>query len=298
MIVISPIYNEKNALELAKHLDTSYTPIHTKVFPNKEILARIEDPDKIRNNKIILYFPTYPDTNNRLILLFQTLEILGTYNANKISLLIPYLSYSRQDKRFLEGEALSLKLFLEILEYLGVDTLYTIDIHSKEALQKYCKIRYKIISLSKELVKTIKRGIVGKDEFILVAPDEGRLETIKKLAKHFQVDYISFKKIRDLHTGKITIKPPNTINKLKNPIILDDEISTGGTISKVAKILKEKGSENIIAAAIHLILIDKAIERLYNSGVTHIVGTNTIPNPFTILNIEEYVAKEILKMEK
>lgn len=296
MIVTAPDFSEKGGFKIANYLNLKFVVINTKKFPNGEVLAKISQPDEIKNEDIILFIHTYPNTNERIMLLLQSMEALRHYGAKQIHLVIPYLPYSRQDKRFLTGEALSLKLLTDLLEELKVDTLFTVDVHSIEVLKTYAKFDVNIISLFEPLAKKILNELCEeKANNILVAPDEGRLNPVKRLAKKLSVPYTYFTKKRDLYTGEISIKPVDERTEADYAIMIDDEISTGGTMSEIAKILKRNGVKHVIAGAIHLILTDKAIERLYQSGVDYIVGSNTIENPFSIIESEYFLAVELKK---
>ena len=289
MIIVAPDFNKNGGEKLAHNLNMELMLVYTRKFPNGEVLTRLQDVSRIKNESVILYFPTYPDTNNRIFLLFETLESLNSYNANNISLILPYLSYSRQDKRFLEGESLSLKLFLDILSFLNVNKLISIDVHSEDAVRKYAKIDVNILSLYKPLIRKIVSDIVGDKEFILVAPDAGRAPVVAELADIFSSRYIYFKKKRDRYTGNIKMEVVGDLPIYEYAIIVDDEVSTGGTMAMAADYLKKAGVKNVVAAAIHLLLVNHAEERLFSSGVDYIVGTNTIINPFSIINIEDFL---------
>ena len=298
MIILSLSSEIEWGIRLSKYLNSQVVEIYSKTFPNGEVLSRISNPKLIKENDVILYIRTYPDTNNKLFLLFQTLEALNHYMSRSVTLIIPYLSYSRQDKRFLEGESLSLKLLMDILNMLRVDNLITIDVHNEESLRKYAKnIRVYVISLYDQLLQQLLKSFRGRkideSDIILVAPDKGRLNVVSRLAEKFSLDYIFFEKYRDRYTGRVSINPPSNIPKVNNAIIIDDEIATGGTIASVAKYLYDNGVKNIYALAIHLILVNNATEKLLTSGVKHIVGTNTIINPHAILEVEPYIANTI-----
>ena len=289
MIIVTPDFNKDSGEKLAHILNMGLMLVYTRKFPNGEVLARLEDVSYIKNESIILYFPTYPDTNNRILLLLETLETLNSYNANNISLILPYLSYSRQDKRFLEGESLSLKLFLDILSFLNVNKLVSVDVHNEDAVKRYAKMDIDILSLYEPLIRKIVNDIVGDKEFILVAPDAGRTSVVAELANIFSCRYIYFKKKRDRYTGNIKMEVVGDLPTYKYAIIVDDEVSTGGTMAMAANYLKKAGVKNVIAAAIHLLLVNHAEERLFSSGVDYIVGTNTIVNPFSIIDIEDFL---------
>lgn len=293
MIIVAPDFNKDGGELLANRLDKELVFINIRKFPNGEVLARVQDFSRIENESVVLYFPTYPETSDRVLLLFETLECLNHYNVKNISLILPYLSYSRQDKRFLEGESLSLKLFLDILYFLNVNKLISVDVHNEDAVRKYAKMNISILSLYEELVKKIINSIVGDEDFILVAPDAGRVPVVSRLADIFSAKYVYFEKERDRYTGNIKMKPMGQLTKSEYAIIIDDEISSGGTMAKATSYLKQSGVKSVVAAAIHLLLVNYAEEQLFSSGVDYIAGTNTVPNPFSIMNIEDFLMEVI-----
>jgi len=297
MIVAAPDYAKDNAVRLASNLGCNYTLISTRYFPNGEVLARVNEVEKLRDvDRIILFFPTYPNTNDRILMLFESLEAIRHYiPGSKLELVIPYFSYSRQDKRFLDGEALTLKLIIDFISVFDISRIYIFDIHSLESFKKYAKkLDYIHISLLHKLFEYIK-NIHEIDNAILVAPDEGRLNTVSDIAEKHSLDYTYLIKERDRYTGKVTMKPGEEIDfsKYNSAIILDDEISTGGTVALASSYLKKNGVDTIIAAASHLLLISGADKKLFNSGVDFLYGSNTILNPYAVLYIEDILPEYI-----
>jgi ribose-phosphate pyrophosphokinase len=294
MLCIAPDFVFDRGKKLAEHLNLDVGIVQTKSFPNGEVLARVLVNGKsLSEEDILLFFPTYPDTNNRVLLLFQTLEILNSMDVGSITLILPYLSYSRQDKRFLDGESLSLKLFLDLLYDLGVKKLISIDVHNVEAVKKFAKMEVDLFSLFTPLMERVKESFAKDEDFILVAPDEGRLDVVKSLAEMLHSRYIYFEKSRDRYTGEVSFSSHGLIDSEGVAVIVDDEISSGGTVSKVSTILRENFEGRLIAAAIHLLLVGSADERLFASGINYIVGTNTIENPYYVLEVEEYLAERL-----
>jgi len=292
MILVYPEFNASNADELSKNLGFQASiEVKTRAFPNGEVLAKLSRTDIIAGNDVCIFFSTYPDTNTRLQLLYQTLEALNYYGAREISLILPYLSYSRQDKRFLEGEALSLKLVIDFLKSLNVNNLLTVNPHNRDALLQFSKgIKINIIDAFKELIYSALE-LIGND-VVLVAPDMGRCDDVKKLGEDLNINYICLEKMRDRVTGEVTISLKSDFNiSGKKVLIVDDEISTGGTIYKAAKLLKKLGARHVYVAAIHLLLVKNAVDRLNKARINAIFGTNTIPNPYTVLKVEPLIAK-------
>lgn len=294
MLLVYPEFISKRAEILSNLLKIKSIPIKIRYFPNGEVLARLLATDAIKNQNILIYFPTYPNTNCRLNLLFQTLEVLNEYGANEISLIIPYFPYSRQDKRFLEGECISLKLILNIFNSLNVTSLITINPHNADALINYSKnIKVVTLDLFSDLLNKVLYQLKNRDT-VLIAPDHGRCADVKNLSNIFDIDYICLKKERDKYTGKVTIQLEDDISIVhKTLLMIDDEISTGGTLSKASKLLHNKGSTDVYACAIHLLLIGDAVDKMSSSGIKGIFGTNTVNNPYSILDIEPYLADGI-----
>lgn len=294
MILVYPEFNVSNANELSKNLVfQASVEVKTRVFPNGEVLARLSRTEIIRGNDVCIYFSTYPDTNTRLQLLYQILEALNYYGAREIFLILPYLSYSRQDKRFLEGEALSLKLIIDLLKSLNVGNLLTVNPHNKDSLLRFSKgMKITIIDAFNELISNALK-LIGND-VVLVAPDMGRCDDVKKLGETLNLTYVCLEKRRDRVTGEVTISLEKDFDiNGKKVLIVDDEVSTGGTISKAANLVKKLGAKHIYVAAIHLLLVKNAVDRLNKAGVSAIFGTNTISNPYSILRVEPLIARSI-----
>jgi len=265
-----------------------------RTFPNDEVLLRLEDPESIRGKQVILFFPTYPDPNVNLIKLFLGLSILKDYGCRGVTLIVPYLSYSRQDKRFLTGEAISLKVLLNILSIWPITKLITVNVHNYNSLREYARQDIIDLNLILELTKSAL-NIIGLENTVLIAPDVGRREDVERVADSLNMPFAYCIKSRDRVTGEVTIKEVVGIKgHFKKALIIDDEVSTGGTAIKVTKKLRSLGIEDVYLAAVHLLLVDAADVKLFNSGVKRIFGTNTIRNNYSIIDITEYLAN-ILK---
>lgn len=265
-----------------------------RYFPNGEILVKIPDTNIIYNKNVAVFFPTYPDTNNRLIGLFQLIDILNDYGARSINLVIPYLSYSRQDKRFLDGECVSLKLFLDILSNLRVSSITSFDVHNEKAVNYFFKGNFINLQIGLDLVKYIIDNF-DLDSVVILAPDIGRWETVLQISKKLDIPATYLIKERDRYTGKVEIKGAADSTLIKGDIIiLDDEISTGGTMIDAINYLKKFSVKDIYVAATHLLLINNADKKLFDNGAKVVIGSNTIRNKYGLIRIENYIARLIL----
>lgn len=284
----------KSLSEISNLCNLDFTTFKERVFPNNEVLVRLEKYDLIENRNVVLYFPLYPNPNVKLVMLFEALSVLNDYKCKNIILVTPYLSYSRQDKRFMDGEAISLKVILDIMGRWPITHLITFNVHNYNALSKYSSFKVIDIDLTKDLVKKIL-GKIEDRETILISPDIGRVPLVSKLANELNLPFGYGIKERDRVSGKVTIKDVVGLEKrYEQAVIIDDEISTGGTMKLIVKYLKDNEYvERIYVGATHLLLVNDADKSLFKLGVHAIFGSNTIENKYIILKIEPYVANII-----
>ncbi|MEM3515434.1 MAG: ribose-phosphate pyrophosphokinase [Saccharolobus sp.] len=256
---------------LSKLLSVPLVKVENKIFPDGESYIRI--PISVKNEEVILIQNTDPPQDKHLIELFLISETIKDLGIKKLTVVIPYLAYSRQDRRFKDGEAISIKTILHILSDIGVDTLVVVEPHKTEELS-YFKGEVKVVHPYLQLAKKIKE--VSPDPFIL-APDRGALQRAISIAEAISAPYSYIEKERDRTTGEVRIKEAPNINlKDKEVVIVDDIISTGSTIAQAAKLAYSLGAKNVIAATIHLLLTDSGKKKLEESGVKTIIGTNTV----------------------
>lgn len=248
--------------------------VEHKVFPDGESYIRIPQPQKIQGEDVVVVQSTHYPQDKNLLELLLTIEAIKDFGANRIIAVVPYLAYARQDKRFREGEALSIKTVLRSIRNAGADVLITVEPHKAEELDHFrgeTRIVYPEPLLADEIAK------ITKDPFIL-SPDVGALFRAKMVAEKLNCDYTYIEKERNRVTGEITAKNiPRENLEGKDVIIVDDIISTGGTTAQAAKIAYSLGARSVIAAASHVLMIGDAKKKLEESQVKVIIGTNTVP---------------------
>lgn len=280
----------KNVAELS---GLSYILYDERTFPNGEVLIHIRDIDLLRGEDIVLIINTYPDTNNQMIKLFQLLEVLNSYEAREINIVMPYLSYSRQDKRFRDGEPISIKMLTEILGHYNVTSLLSFEVHNPDVISEHADFDFINVSISHELVERAIQ-LLGKEKIFLMAPDDGSWPRTRDTASRLGIESGYIIKVRDIETGKVSMKGAvGDVEKDSTVILFDDEISTGGTIRLAAEYLKDIGIADVVAVAAHLLLVNDADKKILASGVSRIMGSNTIPTKYSILEIEPFIAKYI-----
>jgi ribose-phosphate pyrophosphokinase len=196
----------------------------------------------------------------------------------KISLVIPYLFYTRQDKPK-PGEAFSPKVIIKILETSGVNNITFLDLHSTRIESLFS------ISIQKLEIQTLLKDIVTKD-LIIVAPDFGGIERSENIAKYFNLQLVHVDKTR-LEAGKVSAKLQETNIQNKNCLIIDDIIDSGNTICEAARILKDHGAKTVKAFCTHGILSNDSLTNIATSHLDHLFITNSIDTAEKIRNIKK-----------
>lgn len=226
------------------------------------------------------------------LLLVDTLKDLG---ASRVTAFIPYFAYARQDERFKPGEALSFRTVTKLMESVGTDEIYTIDMHQHRVLKssEVFKIPSHNLSAMPLLADYVKKtGEVQNP--LVIGPDTEAEQWAKIAADRLGTDYDVFEKKR-LGDDHVEVRPRRSNAKGRDVLIVDDIISTGGTIVEASKILLSQGANKVAVACTHPILAPGALEKIQNAGVVSVVGTDTVPSPISRVSVAPLIASEIRK---
>ena len=287
--VIGGNASEDLAKRVAKKLKCSFVKSELRIFPDGE--GKITINSKPKKSKIIVVQSTYPPVDSNLMRAFSLVSKAKQFSNNVIAV-IPYLGYARQDKEFLPGEIITSKIIAKLLKAAGASKVIVIDIHSKIALNQFT-IQSRNISAVPELVRFFKK--LKLTEPLIVSPDLGGVERAKKFAKLFGTNFVALKKHRDRKTGKVVIKSSNLKQVAGRDLILvDDMISTGGSIIKATQFLKKQKCKRVFVACTHGLLQNDAEKRIRKAGVTKIVSTNTIPGKTAVVDVSGIISDAIL----
>lgn len=260
------------AKKVAKILGISLGKREVVRFADGECRVRIEeDVSEINTWVIQSLCPPVDENLLELCLLGDTLRRNG---AAKIFVAIPYLGYVRQDKVHRKGECLSAQVVAKILEEVGFEKMVTVDIHSQNVLNFY-----KIPATSVSAIPAFVPKIKSDKNLMVMAPDEGAIKRARELAKLAGIEVGHLEKDRDLITGKIKVKKIYGDVSQKTVVVVDDMISTGGTLVLAAEVLKKVGASKIIVCATHPLLVKEAVGILKKSPLEKIIVTDTIPVP-------------------
>lgn len=261
------------AKRIAECLNVRLAKTTFKKFPDGELYVRIEDVDK---EAVIVQSINSNDDLVALMLMFDALE------DAEITAVIPYMGYARQDKRFNEGEAISIRAVAKMIESY-VSKVITVNIHSRDAAGYFKKL------VEVDAMPVIGKYYAGKN-VVMVSPDLGSYERVKVCAEHAGCEFDYLEKTR-LDAETVEIKPKSLDVKGKNVVIVDDIISTGGTMIEATKMLLKSGAKSVECACVHAVLAGNALNKLYSAGVKRVIATDTIEKVVSVISVAEAIAK-------
>ena len=272
---------------IARRLKAPYVEAKTRVFPDGE--SKITFGRIPKNSVILVVQSTYPPVDTNLL---QALSIISQARkvSSKIYAIIPYMGYARQDRQFLSGEVVTMSIVARMLKSAGAKKIVVVDIHSKIALNHF-KIPKENVSAIPELAKYFKR--MKLKDALVVSPDMGGALRAKKFAGLLQTNFIALKKSRNRNTGKVVIQSSKVDVRGKDLILVDDIISTGGSIVKAAQFLKRQKCKRVFVACTHGLFVGDAEKKIKNAGVSRIISTNTIPRNTSKVDISGVIANSI-----
>ncbi len=274
------------AARIARLLGDRYVAMETKTFPDGEEYLRV--PEKPEGAAIVVA-STYSPQEKRLMKLLMAVEALSQWGA-PIVVAVPYLAYARQDKRFLEGEPISVRIVLSSLEALGVDALVVVDVHQPHAVEEWFKQPWRNVIPYREVARYFRD--VLRDPLVL-APDRGAVERARLVAGELGAPYDFLVKERDRVTGEVRVKPKELSVEGRDVVIVDDIISTGGTMALAAKNSLEAGARHVYAACTHAVMVKGALDRLLSSGIEEVVATDTVPSPVSKITVAPSLAEAV-----
>jgi len=287
--VISGKSSEDLAKRLSKKLKANLVKSQVRVFPDGE--SKITLSGNLSKRKSIVVQSIYPPVDTNLV---QALSLISKAKeiSSEVIAVIPYMGYARQDREFLPGEIVTMKVLAKLFKGVGASKIIVVDIHSVIGL-KHFTIKSKNITAIPDLVKYFKK--LSLKNPLVVSPDQGGKDRAKEFAKEFESKYIALVKKRDKKTGKVQIKTKNSDTVVNRDIILvDDMISTGGSIIKATQFLKKQKCKRVYVACTHALLMNGAEKKIRKAGVTSIVSTNTIPGKTSVVDVSSTIAKAIV----
>ena len=249
-----------------------------KRFPDGEQYIRILD--SFEGETVTIIQSTVNDSD--LVSLLQLID--ACCDACKINVVIPYMGYARQDKQFRKGESISARA---VARTIKADNVLTINIHDASILD-YFDANAVNLDATPVIGKYIK-NLRLKDPLI-IAPDDGAIGLAKNASKDLGLDYDFLEKTR-LSGDTVSIKPKHLEVKGRDVIIIDDIISTGGTIAETIVLLRSHGAHEVFTACVHPVLSSNAVMKLFRAGVKSIIATDTIDKGVSVVSVAPVIGE-------
>ena len=272
--ILTGTANPKLAGAIADHLGCRLTPTLCETFSDGEI--RIEISDNVRGCDVFVIQPTCNPVNFNLMQLALLLDALKRASAGRVTAVVPYYGYARQDRKVSPRAPISAKVVADFLTVAGMHRLITVDLHAGQ-IQGFFNVPVDNLFAAPVILDYMRNLQESCDsDLILVSPDAGGVERARSYAKRSDVGLAIIDKRRDKPNQAQAINVIGDVSN-KTAILLDDMIDTAGTICAGAQVLLENGAKQVMACATHPVLSGPAIERLCNSAFTEIMVTDTIP---------------------
>jgi ribose-phosphate pyrophosphokinase len=274
--------------KIAETLKTEPVKVAFKTFPDGENYVRLEA--QVQNEDVAIVQTTSPPQDKRLIQLALIADAARRNGARKVTAVVPYLAYARQDKMFLRGEAISAQVIARMLGAAGVERLLTVNVHQERVLSQFPFSSKSVSAIPLLAEYFIKEGL--KKAFAL-SPDKGAIYIAEEAKKVLGGECGYLEKSRDRYTGQVSIEKKTFDIKGKPVIIFDDIISSGGTIVSATKILKELKPQKVCVACVHPLLIGEAEKNILNAGADEVVGTDSVPSSVSKVSLAPVISREL-----
>ncbi len=293
MLLMSGSANRPLAEQVARQLDSELCQVTLKRFADGEIFVRIDE--NVRGRDVYIIQSTNPPGDNMLELLIL-IDAARRASASRITAVIPYFGYARQDRKDQPRVAISAKLMANMISTAGADRVLAIDFHQHQ-LQGFFDLPVDHLYAAPVFVQHYRQKKL--EDVVVVAPDVGSAKMARGFAKRLGGSLAIIDKRR---TGPNVAEALNVVGEVtgKNCIIPDDMIDTGGTMTEAVHALKRLGARDIYICATHALLSGPAVERLAGSPVTEVAVTDTINLPeerrfpqLTVLSVAGLLAKAI-----
>ncbi len=291
--VLTGTANRALADNIVKHLDTELTKATTSRFADGEVFARIDE--NVRGADVYIVQPTNPPAENIMELLLL-IDAARRASAARITVVVPYFGYGRQDRKDQPRVAIGAKLMANMLTGAGADRLLAIDFHA-HALQGFFDIPVDHLYAAPVLTAHYRKK--NLKDLVVVAPDVGSAKMARGFAKRLDASLAIIDKRRPTANVAEVVNVVGDVEG-RDCLLADDMIDTAGTVTESARALRELGARDIYICATHALLSGPAVERLSSSPVKEVTVTDTIAIPesrkfpqLTVLSVGELLAKAI-----
>lgn len=291
-LVLAGPASEELAKSLAERMEVKLLKAEFKVFPDGE--SKFTCDGKVAGKVVFVVQSTYPPVDQHLMQLFIAAHQLSQEGA-RVTAVVPYLAYARQDKEFLPGEAVTLGVVSHLMRSAGVRRLVTVDIHSPEGLALF-SFPVHSVSAIPSLADYVRKTMNLRNP-VVVAPDFGASKRTEAFASLYGAKLLQLSKTRDRVTGEVKVKKAALEVKGKDVMIVDDLISTGGTVAAAAEAVLAEGASKVYAICVHGLFVGDAVRKLEKAGVKQILSTNTVPCSYSTVDVSEPIASHLRTLD-
>jgi ribose-phosphate pyrophosphokinase len=296
LVVVSGRANEPLAHEVCQHLGVKLGEVVLSTFASGELYARYGE--SIRGADVFILQSHSVPINDRLMEQLILIDAAKRASAKRITAVVPFYGYSRQDKKTEGREPITARLVADMFSVAGADRIISVDLHQGQIQGFFDKPVDSLVALP-VLVHYLQRMIDG--DAVVVSPDAGGVKRAQKFANHLDADLAFIHKRRPHGTHNVA-QALEVVGDVagRTCVLVDDIIDTGGTIAAAAELLVARGAGDVYVVATHGIFSDPAVDRLKNAPIREVVVTNTLPIPdekrwdgLQVLSIAEIIADAI-----
>ncbi|MCB1172901.1 MAG: ribose-phosphate pyrophosphokinase [Leptospiraceae bacterium] len=297
MLIFSGRSNRPLAEAICQHLQIRLGEAPIQQFSDGEIFVKLNE--NVRGKDVFIIQPTSSPANDNLMELFLMLDAVRRASASRITVVLPYYGYGRQDRKSEPRVPISARVVADLIESMAPDRLLCMDLHADQ-IQGFFRLPVDHLYAAPVFIDYLRERRLTDP--VVVSPDSGGVERARFLARQINAGLA----IIDKRRPKANVaEVMNVIGDVvgKTCILYDDMIDTGGTITKAAHALKEQGAASVLACATHAVLSGPAVERLAGSDIDEVLLTNTIDLPdakriekITIRSVAGLVAEAIRRI--
>jgi len=300
LLVFSGNSNRKLASDICKSLKISLADASVDTFSDGEI--RIKINENVRGHDVFVVQSTCYPSNDNLMELLIMIDALRRASAQRITAVLPYFGYARQDRKDQPRVPITAKLVANLLAMAGADRVLTIDLHAGQ-IQGFFDIPLDHLYAFKTFSDFIKKLKMDKN-LVIVSPDVGGIKTARAYAKMLKCSLaiVDKRRVNDRHAEVMHIIGDV---KGKNAVVVDDMVATAGSLVEAVDAIKKAGAKDVYAMATHAVLCGPAMERIKNSKLKELIVTDTIPlskekmNPrIKVLSIASLLAEAIKRIHE
>jgi len=265
--------NRPLAEEIAQYLRVPMSDAEVTRFSDGEIYVQVNE--NVRGKDVFLIQPTCPPVNDTLMELLIMTDALKRASAQRITAVLPYYGYARQDRKVEPRVPISAKLVADLLEAAGIDRVLALDLHAGQ-IQGFFRVPVDHLFAAPVMI-----DYLGKKELrepVIVAPDAGGVERARAIAKRLNAGLAIIDKRREGPNAAVAMHLIGEVRD-RDAVVIDDMIDTAGTLVQAVGALAREGARRILACGVHPVLSGPALERISASPLEEIVVTNSIPVP-------------------